>query len=198
MQGDSMATAPSRWVHIVDSSFWTYTWMCTCVFNCVIVDVLLQYQGAAERAFRAFHHLHERRHDDECLVGPGKVKSSIPRVCMCAVQIKVCHVTFVDCVGFFCLRKWRPPETDEQRQEKKQKAEEAKRRKKDKGESVKKEWCWIAKTRFAFLFAKTCSNTLGLDPQRNGLFVAWRRLRSDLHAFCSVTCVSSSLQLWWF
>lgn len=72
--------------------------MCTCAFNCDIVDVLLKSQGPAKRACRAFRHLHERRHDDECLVGPGKVKSSIPRASMCAVQIKVCHVTFVDCV----------------------------------------------------------------------------------------------------
>lgn len=101
---------------------------------------------------------------------------------------------------FFCLRKWRPPETDEQKQEKKRKAEESKKRKKDKEENVKKEWCWLAKTRLVFWFVKTCFNTLGLDPQRNGLLVAWRRLSSDLYtdAFCIVTCVSSSLQLRWF
>ncbi len=139
MQGDSMATAPSRWVHSVYRIF---------PFEHILVDVSLSMCFCNLRELQkelSGHFITCTKEDTMMNVWLVRARSNsqFPELaCLHSNQSLTCHscrlcwyVLFFD---VFCSsRKWRPPETEEQKQEKKKKAEDAKRRKKDK--SVKEE-----------------------------------------------------------
>ena len=93
--------------------------------------------------------MHKGRRNDECLGCPSQVRDMSHSHAHSHSDIVVCdstmqhivtwsHASVVETVDL-AGRKWRAPETPEQKEEKKKKAEEAKKRKKEEKKAVKEE-----------------------------------------------------------
>lgn len=138
-----------------------------------------ELQGRCWETSTALRSLHQRRYHDECVAGSCKVQAlktcSYWHCCSLWIDHANDHCMVITWFHLMqrmvsCCRKWRPPETDEQKSEKKKRADEKKRRKTEK-DGVKTEW---------ILFAQlSCPSVV----HRNGVMLDLMLLRNGL-AFC--------------